>query len=339
VTAVAVAPERPRDQSRARYPDDEGFVERDGVRTFYEVYGEGEPAILFLPSWSVVHSRLWKAQIAWFARRHRVIVFDGRGNGRSDRPRGTDAYADGEFVADALAVLDATGTDRSVVVGVSTGARWALRLAAEHPERAAALVIACPSIAMTPTLGPKSVVTTFESTGRARLAWATTRGLLRLAVKRPSALFNRTARLASRHTSPFEGARMFNRRQWVEDYRGFLEWFFGLVFLEPHSTKHIEDAVSWGLETTPEVLADTIAGDFFLDRDTALELCARVRSPSVVMCGEDDIVTPPEWAAALADAIGCRYLSFPGCGHGLSARHPVGFNLALRDFVDAEVRA
>ena len=46
-----------REQSRARYPDSEGYVERDGVRLFYEVYGEGEPTVLLLPTWSIIHSR------------------------------------------------------------------------------------------------------------------------------------------------------------------------------------------------------------------------------------------------------------------------------------------
>jgi hypothetical protein len=49
-----------REQTRARYPDSEGFVERDGVRVFYEVYGTGEPTVLFLPTWSIIHSRCWK---------------------------------------------------------------------------------------------------------------------------------------------------------------------------------------------------------------------------------------------------------------------------------------
>ena len=40
-----------REQSQARYPDEEGFVERDGVRTFYEVYGHGEPTVVLLPTW------------------------------------------------------------------------------------------------------------------------------------------------------------------------------------------------------------------------------------------------------------------------------------------------
>jgi pimeloyl-ACP methyl ester carboxylesterase len=200
-----------------------------------------------------------------------------------------------------------------------------------------AQVISGPSIAMTPTLGPKSVGATFEATGRARLAWRTVRGLLGLGMTHPSSLLSRTARITVRHTNPFDMARMFNRRSWQEDYRGFLEWFFGLVFVEPHSTKQIEDTVGWGLETTPEVLADTITGDFFMDGDTARQLCARVSCPSLVITGGDDIVTPPAWAAALAQALGREVLSFPGYGHSVPGRHPVAFNLAVRDFIDSEV--
>ena len=46
-----------REETRARYPDSEGYVEREGVRIFYEVYGEGEPTVLLLPTWSIIHSR------------------------------------------------------------------------------------------------------------------------------------------------------------------------------------------------------------------------------------------------------------------------------------------
>src|ERR1700743_210300 len=54
-----------REQTRARYPDDEGFVERGGVRIFWERYGDGDPTVLLLPTWSVVHSRHWKLQIPY----------------------------------------------------------------------------------------------------------------------------------------------------------------------------------------------------------------------------------------------------------------------------------
>ena len=53
---------------RARYPDTEGFIERDGVKVGYEVFGDGEPAIVFPPVDGIVHSRCWKAQVPYLAR-------------------------------------------------------------------------------------------------------------------------------------------------------------------------------------------------------------------------------------------------------------------------------
>src|SRR5215207_3194004 len=62
------------EQTRARYPDHEGFVERDGVRLFYEVYGDGDPTVFLLPTWSIIHSRHWKMQIPYLARHCRVVT-------------------------------------------------------------------------------------------------------------------------------------------------------------------------------------------------------------------------------------------------------------------------
>jgi pimeloyl-ACP methyl ester carboxylesterase len=125
---------------RAMYPDTEGFVERDGVKVGYEIFGAGEPAIVLLTSWAIIHARQWKAQVPYLARRFRVITVEGRGNGRADRPANPAAYRDEEHVDDVIAVLDATGTDRSVLVGLSLGARHALQLAAWYPGRAAGVV-------------------------------------------------------------------------------------------------------------------------------------------------------------------------------------------------------
>ena len=96
------------EQTRARYPDASGYVERDGLSIYYEVYGSGEPTVLLLPTWSIVHSRHWKMQIPYLARHCRVLTFDGRGNGRSDRPQEPEAYDEHEYATDALAVMDAT---------------------------------------------------------------------------------------------------------------------------------------------------------------------------------------------------------------------------------------
>src|SRR5947208_16858729 len=120
---------------RARYRDQEGFVEREGVKLHYEVFGTGDRTIFFLPTWSIIHSRFWKAQVPYFARHFRVLSFDGRGNGLSDGPAANEAYADEVFAADCLAVMNATGTERAILVGVTAGAGWALSRAGEHPAR------------------------------------------------------------------------------------------------------------------------------------------------------------------------------------------------------------
>src|SRR6059058_4051414 len=109
------------EQTRARYPDSEGYVERDGVKVHYELFGAGEPTVLLLPTWSIIHSQHWKMQVPYLARHCRVVTFDGRGNGRSDRPTQPEAYSEREFAADALAVMDATQTARAVIVGFSMG--------------------------------------------------------------------------------------------------------------------------------------------------------------------------------------------------------------------------
>jgi pimeloyl-ACP methyl ester carboxylesterase/predicted glycosyltransferase len=136
---------------RARYPDVEGVVVSGGVgsggiRVGYEVYGTGEPAILLITSMPLLHARQWKAQVPFLARHFRVVVVEGRGNGRADRPAGSAAYTLDEHVADLAAVLDATGTDRAVAVGLSGGARRALALAGAHPDRVAGVVAIAPAM-------------------------------------------------------------------------------------------------------------------------------------------------------------------------------------------------
>ena len=62
---------------RARYPDAEGFVDRGGVKIGYEVFGGGEPAVVFAPVNPIVHSRVWKAQVPYLARMAPSLIRTG----------------------------------------------------------------------------------------------------------------------------------------------------------------------------------------------------------------------------------------------------------------------
>jgi len=280
-----------REQTRARYPDEAGYVERDGVKIHYEVYGSGEQTVFLLPTWSIIHSRHWKMQIPYLARYCRVLTFDGRGNGLSDRPE--SGYGQREFAADALAVMDATGTERATLVSLSKGAQWALVLGAEQPERVEAAVFICPFV----PLG--------ESPQERMYSWAD-------------------------ELDTDEGWAKYNRHYWLRDYRGFLEFFFSRMFTEPHSTKPIEDCVGWGLETSPETLIATQEGG--LDADGARDLSARLRCPVLVIQGSEDAITGPSRGTALADATSGELAMLEGSGHAPHVRDPVKVNLLLREF-------
>jgi len=296
---VTVAPQAAgaREQTRARYPDAEGHVERDGVRIFYEVYGDGATTILLLPTWSIIHSRHWKAQIPYLARHFRVLTFDGRGNGRSDRPRGVAAYVHDEFVADALAVLDATATERAVLVGLSRGAIWATLLAARHPERVDGIVAIAPAVPLAAGHKARAPVARFEEPLEHDDGWA-----------------------------------KYNRHYWHRDFRGFLEFFFAQMFCEPHSTKQIEDCVGWGLETDPDTLADTHTAAEGLDAGEFADACRRIQCPALVLHGDSDRIRPHAVGAALARILGGELVTLEGAGHGPHARHPVAVNRLLREF-------
>ena len=111
----------------------------DGVRLYYESIGSGTP--LLLVSGQAGDRHVWDPVRADFAVRHRVITFDHRGTGDSDKP--DIPYSTSGFAQDAVAVLDAAGVERADAYGVSMGGRICQWLGIEHADRIGALVLAC----------------------------------------------------------------------------------------------------------------------------------------------------------------------------------------------------
>lgn len=114
---------------------------KDGVKLSYQVSGDGYPLML-LPGQSNDH-HWWDGVRSDFEDSYRTITFDYRGTGDSDKP--DEPYTTRGFALDALAVLDELGVERAHVYGTSMGGRVAQWLAADHPERLAALVLGCTS--------------------------------------------------------------------------------------------------------------------------------------------------------------------------------------------------
>lgn len=283
---------------RACAPESDGIVVRDGVKLHYERYGTGEPAILLLPTWSLVHSRHWKLQVPFLARHFTVVTFDGRGNGASDRPVGAAAYRDAEFADDALAVLDTAGVRSAVLVGVSAGAMWGLRLCAEHADRVLGAVFIGPAVPLVPPLEER-----------------------------------RVQRFHELIDDPV-GWQVYNAHFWRDRYPEFVEFMVGRIFTEPHSTKQVEDAIGWALETDGEALADAHLGLADHDEATTRRFAAALTCPVLVIHGTDDAVRGHAGAVALAEATDGELVTLAGSGHFPHARDPVRVNLIIKQFAE-----
>jgi pimeloyl-ACP methyl ester carboxylesterase len=277
-----------------------GDVRRSGQRIHWQEFGEGDRAVLLLPAWSIVHTDFWRHQVPHLAKRHRVVTFDGLGNGSSDRPIDPHLYGDLLFVEDAIAVLDATGTDTAAVAGLSAGAGWALALAANHPSRVSAAIFIGASVALAPG-HPERVAA--------------------------AAAFN-TPQAA------YEGWAKWNRAYWLRDFPGFLRFFFSKCFTEPNSDAQIEHFFRMGMETSPEALLATLGTpEQNLDAGRATECARSVRCRSLVIHGADDAISPVSRARELARLTGGELRVMPGVGHGPQCRFPDEMNTMMDAFL------
>ena len=115
----------------------------NGITMYYEQHGAGEPLLLINGLGADI--TLLAPIIAWFERSHRVVAFDNRGAGRTDKP---DApYTIELMAADTAALMDVLSLDRVNVLGISMGGRIALELALCCPDRVGRLVLVSTSAA------------------------------------------------------------------------------------------------------------------------------------------------------------------------------------------------
>ncbi len=288
---------------RAAQPTNCEVVDSGGVEIFYEVYENTGPTLLLIPPSPITNSRIYKAQVPFLARHFRVVTFDGRGNGRSGRPIGTEQHSRANNVADILAVMDASETDRAVLVAHCHANWWAIDFASEHPDRVNAFVAISPGV---PYLG------------RPHQHWADVAASWHDHVQDPT------------------GWQLFNRELIETDLKRWLDFFFQSQLVEPHSTKQFEDVVSWGLETTGEILADSEEAQE-LDPPTREEFEAKVaglRIPVLVIHGDSDVCQHLAKGLGLAGATSGEVHVVADSGHLVAGRDPVKVNHLIKEFVD-----
>ena len=233
-----------------------------GTLAVWEWPGDG-PATLLLHGIGN-YGRYWDAFADAIGGRLRLIAPDARGHGDSAKPE--DAYAPSAFVGDALAVLDAFGVDRAVVVGHSMGGFHATVLAASHPKRVSRLVIV--------DAGPETLP---EGAARAR----------RLSLERPDRFERRAdAEAYLRQTSPgYDDSVYENRLRWLfREDSGRLHWRSSREALAAIFAGSSERGASWQLASSLRMPVLLIRGRWspVLSADVAKRLVARIPDARLV---------------------------------------------------------
>jgi pimeloyl-ACP methyl ester carboxylesterase len=112
-------------------------IKTNNIELYYEIHGEGEPLVLIsglgYSSWQ------WHKMVPLLAEKFKVITFDNRGVGQSDKPAGP--YTAGMLAQDTVGLLDALGIEKAVIVGHSMGGFIAQAIALDFPQRVEKLIL------------------------------------------------------------------------------------------------------------------------------------------------------------------------------------------------------
>ena len=122
-------------QAQAEWPH--VVLSKDGTPISYEIYGAGEPTLVFVHGWSC-DARYWRAQVPHFSKKHRVVVLDLAGHGHSGMTR--TKYTMGAFGEDVRAVTEAVGSPRVILIGHSMGGSVIAEAARLMPNRVIGLI-------------------------------------------------------------------------------------------------------------------------------------------------------------------------------------------------------
>jgi pimeloyl-ACP methyl ester carboxylesterase len=112
-------------------------ISSDGNPISYEVYGAGEPTLVFVHGWSC-DARYWHEQIPYFSKQHRMVILDLAGHGHSGSTR--TRYTMKSFGEDVLAVTEAIGSRVVILIGHSMGGSVIAEAARLMPDRVIGLI-------------------------------------------------------------------------------------------------------------------------------------------------------------------------------------------------------
>ena len=261
---------------------------RTGVALNYEVSGEGEPLLLVMGTAGAI--QLWGDLQSSLAERYRVIAFDNRGLGGSERGDGPITMA--SLAEDASALLEALDVPKAHILGWSLGSAVLQELALAHPQQVASAVM-------------------YATWGRG----AGFQRSLVTAMRLPYAARDMEAALTI-------GGLAFSPQ--MLDRPDFAQLLAPVLPAFPQT------------EAQMAVTVEQWDADLLHD---SLDRLGGIATPTLVVGGEQDLLTPPWQAKAVADAIpGARFelLTGPGSSHCLHLERPDDLVTVVGGFLDEQ---
>jgi len=115
------------------------FCEVDDIKLYYEDYGAEDQVPLIFLHGVMANGQVWQPQVDHFKDRRRTVIFDFRGHGQSDKPRGK--YSIKQFSEDLYSFLKKVEIEKAIISGHSMGGMTALRFTLDHQEMVEKLIL------------------------------------------------------------------------------------------------------------------------------------------------------------------------------------------------------
>jgi len=266
----------------------------NGIQVNYEVHGEGPP--LVLAHGYTASLEMWREQVPALAAKHRLIIYDTRGHGRTTAPPDESAYGLArEYVADQLALMDHLGVETAHVGGLSMGGMIAQEFALQHPERLRSLLLLDTGPGMSAMAADPAARERFEQVRQTLRTLARTQGM--------------SAVIDMMRQSPMWSGRA--------------------------ATASVPDAVRRHVERMREMSVDGYLGGASAMQTWGgtLSRLHTIAAPTLVLVGEQDHLLPA--SRAIADRIpNRRFVLLRDCGHGSNLWRPDAFTQAVTSFLD-----
>lgn len=285
-----------------------GTVEVNDIKMYYEIHGSGEPLVLIE---GLGYSKwMWYKQIPALSEQYRVIVFDNRGAGNTDKP---DSEYSIELMADdAAGLLRALGIGSAHVLGISLGGFIAQEVALRHPEIVRSLILGSTSS------GSRNTIAKYSELWNGYLKfWGFLPGMLEMNGKAST-----PARVEPYYGLPRE-----------EKIRYGLMSAFTQEYYQNH-TDEIDRIVQWRLDDTQPTYAwkrQFAAGVNFDSTDRV----HAINAPTLVITGTEDRIVTPGSSRELAERIpNSRFVSIDRSGHLLFIERSEEFNDIVLGFLD-----